>query len=120
VRAVLEEVRADLAQTIAALNSDPEAVVDILESGRAGTRAIPSKHGDLPVAWVTVYVVVPDQPRALEQMIVDAGQSGVNIEDLRIQHELGRMAGVVEISVVPESASTLVDALVGRGWPAYL
>jgi prephenate dehydrogenase len=44
----------------------------------------------------------------------------VNIEDLRIQHELGRMAGVVEISVVPDAASTLIDALVGRGWPAYL
>jgi prephenate dehydrogenase len=120
VRTVLEQLQTDLARAIAALDADPKAVAEILDSGRVGTKAIPSKHGDTPVAWTTVFVVVPDQPRALEQMIVDAGQSGVNIEDLRIQHELGRMAGVVEISVLPESASTLVDALVGRGWPAYL
>jgi prephenate dehydrogenase len=120
VRDVLEQVYADLGEAIKALDSDPGSVAAILESGRVGTQAIPSKHGDIPVSWSTVFVVVPDQPRALEQMIVDAGQSGVNIEDLRIQHELGRMAGVVEISVLPESASTLVDELVGRGWPAYL
>lgn len=124
VRAVLEGVHADLGRVIDALGGGAPgagAVIgDVLAAGRAGTGAIPSKHGDPAVAWATVFVVVPDQPRALEQMIVDAGQSGVNIEDLRIQHERGRMAGVVEISVIPDSASTLVDALVDRGWPAYL
>lgn len=120
VRAVLEGVRHDLDVAIEALKTDPSAVARVLDAGRAGTRVIPSKHGDRAVAWTTVYVVVPDQPRALEQMVVDAGQSGVNIEDLRIQHELGRPAGVVEIHVLPESAETLVNALVERGWPAYL
>lgn len=120
VYGVLAGVQADLGRALEALQSDPRSLAGILELGRAGTQAIPSKHGDTAVDWTTVFVVVPDQPRALEQMIVDAGQSGVNIEDLRIQHELGRMAGVVEISVLPDAASTLVDALVGRGWPAYL
>jgi len=120
VRAVLEAVRADLDAAIEALGTDPSDVAKVLDAGRAGTRAIPSKHGDQAVSWAIVYVVVPDQPRALEQMVVDAGQSGVNIEDLRIQHELGRPAGVVEIHVLPESAEALVTALVNRGWPAYL
>jgi prephenate dehydrogenase len=120
VRAVLQDVYTDLGRVVAELDGDGRGIAGILELGRTGTQAIPSKHGDTPVEWATVYVVVPDQPRALEQMIVDAGQSGVNIEDLRIQHELGRMAGIVEISVVPDAASTLIDALVGRGWPAYL
>jgi len=120
VRAVLELIRHDLDEAIDALGTDPSSIAGVLDAGRAGTRAIPSKHGDLAVAWTIVYVVVPDQPRALEQMVVDAGQSGVNIEDLRIQHELGRPAGVVEIHVLPESAETLVNALVNRGWPAYL
>jgi prephenate dehydrogenase len=120
VRAVLELIRIDLDAAIEALGADPSDVAKVLDAGRAGTRAIPSKHGDQAVAWTVVYVVVPDQPRALEQMVVDAGQSGVNIEDLRIQHELGRPAGVVEIHVLPQSAETLVNALVDRGWPAYL
>jgi prephenate dehydrogenase len=120
VRAVLELVRRDLDAAIDALDTDPTRISGVLDAGRVGTRAIPSKHGDQAVAWTIVYVVVPDQPRALEQMVVDAGQSGVNIEDLRIQHELGRPAGVVEIHVLPESAETLVNALVNRGWPAYL
>jgi prephenate dehydrogenase len=120
VRSVLEALRADLDDAIDALRTDPSDVARVLDAGRAGTRAIPSKHGDQAVAWTIVYVVVPDKPRALEQMVVDAGQSGVNIEDLRIQHELGRPAGVVEIHVLPESAETLVAALVSRGWPAYL
>lgn len=120
VRSVLELVRRDLDAAIDALGSDPVQIGAVLDAGRAGTRAIPSKHGEQAVAWTIVYVVVPDQPRALEQMVVDAGQSGVNIEDLRIQHELGRPAGVVEIHVLPESAETLVNALVNRGWPAYL
>jgi hypothetical protein len=38
---------------------------------------------------------------------------------LRIQHELGRPAGVVEIYVLPEHTDTLVTSLVARGWPAY-
>jgi len=120
VRSVLELIRRDLDAAIDALGTDPEQISTVLDAGRVGTRAIPSKHGDQAVAWTVVYVVVPDQPRALEKMVVDAGQSGVNIEDLRIQHELGRPAGVVEIHVLPESAETLVNALVNRGWPAYL
>lgn len=120
VHAVLQQFHADLGQALDSLATDPARMATILDSGRRGTRAIPSKHGEEAVPWTTVFVVVPDQPRALADMVADAGQSGVNIEDLRIQHELGRMAGVVEISVLPESASTLVDALVGRGWPAYL
>lgn len=119
VLAVLLAVRDDLGAVIDALSNEPSAVVKVLESGRAGTSAIPGKHGDQAVAWAPVYVVVADRPRELERVVRDAGESGVNIEDLRIQHELGRPAGVVEIYVLPEHADTLVTELVARGWPAY-
>ena len=119
VLAVLLAVRDDLGDVIDALTNEPSAVAKVLEAGRAGTEAIPGKHGDQAVTWVPVYVVVADRPRELERVVGDAGQSGVNIEDLRIQHELGRPAGVVEIYVLPEHADTLVTELVARGWPAY-
>jgi prephenate dehydrogenase len=104
---------------IDALAHEPSAVAKVLEAGREGTTAIPGKHGDQAVQWAPIYVVVADRPRELERVVADAGQSGVNIEDLRIQHELGRPAGVVEIYVLPEHADTLVTSLVARGWPAY-
>lgn len=119
VLAVLLAVRDDLNTSIDALANEPGAIAKVLEAGRVGTTTIPGKHGDQAVAWAPVYVVVADQPRELERVVVDAGQSGVNIEDLRIQHELGRPAGVVEIYVLPEHADTLVTSLVARGWPAY-
>ena len=43
----------------------------------------------------------------------------MNIEDLRIDHELGRPVGLVEIAVLPDRADALVEALIARGWPAY-
>lgn len=119
VGAILRDVRDDLDSVITALQDDPALVASVLESGRAGTSVIPGKHGDHPVALTAVYVVVADRPRELERVIADAGQSGVNIEDLRIQHELGRPAGVVEIYVLPKHADVLVTSLVARGWPAY-
>jgi prephenate dehydrogenase len=119
VLAVLLAVRDDLNTAIDALAHEPSAIAKVLEAGREGTAVIPGKHGDQAVAWAPVYVVVADRPRELERVVADAGQSGVNIEDLRIQHELGRPAGVVEIYVLPEHADTLVTSLVGLGWPAY-
>ena len=119
VLAVLLAVRDDLGDVIDALTNEPSSLAKVLEAGRSGTTAIPGKHGDQPVEWAPVHVVVADQPRELERVVTDAGQSGVNIEDLRIQHELGRPAGVVEIYVLPEHADKLVTALVARGWPAY-
>jgi prephenate dehydrogenase len=119
VLAVLLAVRDDLSTVIDALENEPSAVAKVLEAGRTGTTTIPGKHGDQAVEWAPVYVVVADRPRELERLVADAGQSGVNIEDLRIQHELGRPAGVVEIYVLPEHADTLVSSLVARDWPAY-
>jgi prephenate dehydrogenase len=119
VLAVLLAVRDDLNTAIEALAHEPGAIAKVLEAGREGRTAIPGKHGDQAVEWSPVYVVVADRPRELERVVADAGQSGVNIEDLRIQHELGRPAGVVEIYVLPEHADTLVTSLVARGWPAY-
>lgn len=119
VLAVLLAVREDLNEVIEALAHEPSVLAKVLEAGRDGTTAIPGKHGDHAVDTAPVYVVVADRPRELERVVADAGQSGVNIEDLRIQHELGRPAGVVEIYVLPEHADTLVTSLVARGWPAY-
>ncbi|RYY46069.1 MAG: prephenate dehydrogenase [Actinomycetales bacterium] len=115
---VLGAVRDDLDAMIAALH-DRDAVGTVLEAGRAGTRSIPGKHGGDPVELVVVNVQIPDTPGALSRLFAHVGESGVNIEDLRIDHELGRPVGLVEISVAAERADTLVERLADQGWSAY-
>lgn len=118
VRAVLHDVRADLDRVIEALE-DPDALRTVLEAGRSGTQLIPGKHGGEPAELAPVHVQIPDHPGELSRLMGHVGESGVNIEDLRIDHELGRPVGLVEIAVLAHRADELVDSLVGRGWSAY-
>ena len=119
VRAVLEGVRADLDTILTTIGEDASALGDVLRSGQDGTRLIPGKHGEKVVELATVFVSVPDHPGELSRLMAHTGESGVNIEDIRIDHELGRRVGQVEIAVVATSADTLVGALTARGWSAY-
>ena len=119
VRSLLELVRADLDGLIDALGSDERSVSDVLESGQAGTRLIPGKHGERPAELATVFVPIADHPGELSRLMAHTGESDVNIEDLRIDHELGRPVGLVEIAVLTDRADALVEALTARGWSAY-
>ena len=119
VRSVLQLVRTDLDRVISAIGDDAVELGEVLRSGRDGTQLIPGKHGDKVAEFATVFVSVPDQPGELPRVLAHTGESGVNIEDIRIDHELGRPVGQVEITVLAAQADTLVKALIARGWSAY-
>ncbi len=119
VRSVLEQVRGDLDRVIDALGEDPSALEDVLESGRRGTTLIPGKHGTRAARLDVVHVQVADRPGELSRLMADTGESGVNIEDLRLDHDLGRPVGLAEIAVALGVGDTLVAALSSRGWVAY-
>ena len=91
----------------------------MLAAGSAGTAKIPGKHGGPTLELAEVTVAIPDQPGALAQLFADTGDAGVNIEDLRIDHDPGRAYGHVEIDVAVDQADRLVEALVARGWSAH-
>jgi prephenate dehydrogenase len=46
-----------------------------------------------------------------------AGAAGVNIEDIRLEHSPGLPVGVAELSIRPDQAGTLLDAMEAGGWP---
>ncbi len=119
VRDLLERVRDDLDRLIGSIGGPGAGVAEVLESGRAGTRLIPGKHGERPKELATVFVPIADHPGELSRLMAHTGESDVNIEDLRIDHELGRPVGLVEIAVLTDRADVLVEALTARGWPAY-
>jgi prephenate dehydrogenase len=128
VSEVVAAVAADLAETarVLAATADgvtaetPGSVADVtelLDRGRAGVARIPGKHGGQPRNFTVVQVVIADQPGELARLFTAAGAAGVNIEDVRIEHSPGLPVGVAELSVRPDQAAALLDAMQAGGWP---
>jgi prephenate dehydrogenase len=121
VSEVLAQVADDLKEAAAALaNPTDEAVKELttlLDTGAAGVARLPGKHGRPAASYAIVQVVIPDQPGELALLFQAAGQAGVNIEDIRIEHSPGLPSGVAELYVKPPAAGPLVQALTRRGWP---
>jgi prephenate dehydrogenase len=93
------------------------AVAALLDRGRAGAARIPGKHGGQQRNVTVVQVVIADSPGELARLFNAAGAAGVNIEDVRIEHSPGLPVGVAELSIRPDQAATLLDAMEAGGWP---
>lgn len=100
-------------------SGDREGLEALLDLGVAGTRAIPGKHGGPARSMGTVFVAVPDAPGELARLFADAGLIGVNIEDVRIDHDPGRPVGQVQLLVADETAEHLSGSLESRGWVTH-
>ncbi|MEU2026876.1 prephenate dehydrogenase [Streptomyces sp. NPDC016469] len=124
---VLAGVAADLEETVTALRglqsadeekrrAGTEGIRSVLSRGNAGRVRVPGKHGAAPASYETVAVLISDRPGELAGIFADAGRSGVNIEDVRIEHASGQQAGLVQLMVEPSAAPVLAAALRERGW----
>ncbi|GAB7007223.1 prephenate dehydrogenase [Nocardioides sp. AN3] len=117
---LLVEVRADLDRLIAAVTRGDRHVLEgLLAQGVAGTHAIPGKHGGPAQPTRSVFVSVPDHPGELARLFADAGTSGVNIEDVHIDHDPGRPVGLVELLVADSQAEHLLSSLESQGWVTH-
>ena len=92
------------------------ATLDALTRGVEGRQRVPGKHGDAAAAYDLVSVVVEDRPGELARLFVAAGDLDVNLEDVRIDHVLGKPSGLVELSVRPDVSVRLADGLRARGF----
>ncbi|QIX27517.1 prephenate dehydrogenase [Nocardioides sp. JQ2195] len=120
VLALLDEVEARVGAFRDAIASgERSALGALLAEGVTGTRAIPGKHGGPPRPMSSVFVAVPDHPGELARLFADAGEIGVNIEDIRIDHDPGRPVGLVELVVSVARAEHLADALAERKWDIH-
>ncbi|GHD15639.1 prephenate dehydrogenase [Nocardiopsis kunsanensis] len=126
VARVLRAIAEDLAVTARSLEEaqDPdgslEPLREVLERGRTGQGHLPGKHGAVQrPSYAVLPVVVSDEPGVLGHLFAAAGEAGVNIEDVRIEHTPGLPMGTVSLSVLPEAEDTLVHALSEAGWSVH-
>jgi prephenate dehydrogenase len=120
VLGLLGEVRGELDALIAAVAAgDRDGLDGLLARGVAGTRAIPGKHGGPVRPTRSVFVSVPDHPGELARLFADAGEIGVNIEDVHIDHDPGRPVGLVELVVDEAEAEHLLGSLESRAWVTH-
>jgi prephenate dehydrogenase len=100
--------------------ADPAALkvlAALLDQGCAGVARIPGKQGSPARADAVVQVVIRDLPGELARLFEAAGQAGVNIEDIGIEHSPGLPVGVAELTVRPGAVAPLTEALAAHGWP---
>jgi prephenate dehydrogenase len=115
--AAVADLLAGLPQVTPGAGAGVTAVTSLLDRGRAGAGRIPGKHGGQPRNFTVVQVVIADQPGELSRLFTAAGAAGVNIEDIRLEHSPGLPVGVAELSVRPDQAGALLDAMEAGGWP---
>lgn len=112
---VLEAYARDLDRVLARLREHAD-VGDALARGVAGRQQIPGKHGAAATTYDLVPVIIRDEPGELGRLFVAAGDLEVNLEDVRIDHVLGKPSGLVELSVRPDASSRLIEGLRARGF----
>jgi prephenate dehydrogenase len=80
----------------------------------AGQLRIPGKHGATAERYAEVTVQLADRSGELARMFVAAADAGINVEDVRIEHVLGRPSGLVSLFVLPGSGESLSASLRAR------
>ena len=120
VAGVLTALRDDLDHLVGALGAidqgGDEVLAEALRRGNAGRDRVPGKHGARSAPTREVPVAVADAPGELGRLFAAVAAGGFSVEDVRIEHVLGRPTGVVEISVNEASAQPLAESLRAGGW----
>ncbi len=118
---ILHGVREDLDRLITTLE-DPGAdgarldMAQLMAEGNAGHARVPGKHGTPPNSFARLTVLVDDVPGQIAMLLTEIGDTGINVEDFRLEHSPGRQLGLAELSVLPGKYKELTESLTQRGW----
>jgi prephenate dehydrogenase len=93
-----------------------KAIDRFLRAGKDGHGRIPGKHGAAPIDYAVIPVVIPDEPGALARLFTTVAKAGSSVEDISLEHSPGHPVGIIELSVKPDQAETLLAALQADGW----
>ena len=102
---------------------DPDATADavtaLVDDGRSARRVLDRKHAGtsgraVPAAapdWTWVRTTIADVPGTLARVFAVAGELGVNIEDVQVDHAPYASQGLVSVAVRTHDAQRLADRL---------
>jgi len=109
----------DLKRIAAGDRSGSAGLTETLRRGAAGRGRVPVKRGEPAAGFVTVPIVVRDAPGELAAVLRALGDAGINVEDVRVEHEPGRPRGLVELDVRDDAAPALIACMQEAGWEVY-
>lgn len=123
IRPILESISDQVLGLIAALG-DPETnaqttggpIHELIQQGNKGRASLPDKHGGAASEYEFVNVVIDDRPGELARLLTVAGEADVNLEDIRIEHTLGRLTATVELAVTADSVERFEQVLADGDW----
>jgi prephenate dehydrogenase len=108
----ISSIAAQLTNVAKALESgDQKTISEMLKRGSAGRDRLPGKHGTAAKLDSQIVVRLEDKPGELARLFAAAATANVNLEDVRIDHSLGRMTGLVELTVAQDKREVLISAL---------
>ena len=100
VSQVLRKVSQELAELSSALEVQDRNRVELtLRAGNQGKARIPGKHGGRANEFEAVNVMISDKPGSLADLFAVVGKLDINLEDVRIEHVMGRPSGIVQLYV---------------------
>src|SRR6266545_2208521 len=100
--------------------SDPDLWVDICATNAPSIVAALDALGDRLSVLRKLVVHIADRPGSLAAVFRILGASGVNVEDLSIDHELQGGSGNLHVWVAGrEALAVAVSALASAGWTAH-
>jgi prephenate dehydrogenase len=99
---------------------DRDGLREVLGEARNARLHIPTKPGSSPRGLRELVVHIADRPGSLAAVFRILGASGVNVEDLSIDHELQGGSGNLHVWVAGrEALAVAVSALASAGWTAH-
>src|SRR5574341_1552366 len=114
------QVQAPAALRKLVASGDRDGLREVLGEARNARLHIPTKPGASPRGLRELVVHIADRPGSLAAVFRILGASGVNVEDLSIDHELQGGSGNLHVWVAGrESLAVAVSALSRAGWTAH-
>ena len=100
--------------------SNSSAAQSIIESGNAGRKLIPGKHGSTARTYIYLHIVIDDKAGQLAAIFNDCAKADVNIEDVSIEHTPGQNTGLVTLSILDLGKAQILEKFLGSaGWKVH-